>query len=93
MAKNYTPVATYPSSSNPNKTYTVSVDEQGNLSCNCPAWTFKKGDVRTCKHVEAYQRNGGEVVPAPEPAPQAGNREKGGTLAELFAKLEKGGKQ
>lgn len=91
MAKNYTPVATYPSSSNPNKTYTVSVDEEGNLSCNCPAWTFKRGDVRTCKHVEDYQRSGGHPTPAPQPAPQAGTREKGGTLAELFKKLEKGG--
>lgn len=87
MAKNYTPVATYPSSSNPNKTYTVSVDEEGNLSCNCPAWTFKRGDVRTCKHVEDYQRDGAPTAAAPAPAPQAKSREKGGSLADLFTKL------
>ena len=85
--KVYTPVATYPSSSNPNKTYTVSADEQGNLSCDCPAWVFKKGDARTCKHVEDYQRNGEPVVAAPASAPQAGEREKGGSLTDLFSKL------
>lgn len=91
MAKNYNPVATYPSSSNPGKVYTVSVDEQGNLSCSCPAWVFKKQDVRTCKHVQDYQRNGGPVKPAPAPTPQATAREKGGSLSELFDRLEKGG--
>jgi len=87
MAKSYQPVAEYPSASNPGKVYTVSVDEEGNLSCNCKAWTFKKGDVRTCKHVEDYQRNGAPVVAAPAPAPQAGSREKGGSLTDLFTKL------
>lgn len=91
MAKSYQPVAEYPSASSPGKVYTVSVDEEGNLSCSCPAWVFKKGDVRTCKHVEDYQRNGAPVRPAPEPAPQAASREKGGTLSDLFKKLEKGG--
>lgn len=85
--KVYTPVATYPSSSNPNKVYTVSVDEQGNLSCDCPAWVFKKGDVRTCKHVEDYRRNGVPVAAVPALVPQAGQREKGGSLTDLFAKL------
>ena len=92
MAKSYQPVATYPSSSNPNKVYTVSVDEEGTLSCNCPAWTFKKGAVRTCKHVEDYQRNGAPVAAAPAPAPQAGVKERGGSLPDLFAKLSQGDK-
>ena len=90
MAKSYQPVATYPSASTPGKVYTVSVDEQGNLSCSCPAWVFKKGDVRTCKHVEDYQHNGAPVAPAPEPTRQATAREKGGSLSSLFDKLEKG---
>ena len=102
MSKRYTPVATFPSSSNPNKTYTVSEDGQGNLSCSCPAWVFKKGATRTCKHVEEVARRGvgstmrGQNVPdgmnAPPPAPigvQAPAREKGGTLAEIFKKLGK----
>lgn len=91
MAKSYQPVATYPSASNPGKVYTVSVDEVGNLSCDCPAWVFKKGDARTCKHVEDYQRNGAPVRPAPEPVQQATSREKGGSLSDLFEKLDKGG--
>ena len=53
--KTYTPVATFPSSSS-TKVYTVSVDEEGRLSCNCPAWTFKKAGTRTCKHVQAVER-------------------------------------
>jgi hypothetical protein len=88
MAKSYQPVAEYPSASNPGRVYTVSVDEEGNLSCTCPAWVFKKGDVRTCKHVEDYQRNGVPVVAAPALALQAEAREKGGFLADLFAKLD-----
>ena len=90
MAKSYQAVAEYPSASNPGKVYTVSVDENGDLSCNCPAWTFKKGDVRTCKHVQDYERNGTPIKPAPEPTRQATAREKGGTLSDLFAKIEKG---
>jgi len=93
MAKSYRPVGQYPSSSNPNKIYTVSVDEEGALSCNCPAWTFKRGTSRTCKHVEEYMNNGGQVTPAPAPlSPAKGReREKGGHLTDLFNKLEKRG--
>ena len=91
MAKSYQPVAEYPSASNPGKVYTVSVDDEGNLSCNCKAWVFKKGPVRTCKHVEDYERNGAPVPPAPASTPQAGTREKGGSLSDLFKRLEKGG--
>ncbi|MDP2735411.1 MAG: hypothetical protein Q8P12_04340, partial [bacterium] len=90
---NYTPVATFPSSSS-NKTYTVSEDEQGNLSCNCPAWTFKKGTARTCKHVQAVERgdvNREKPVPAKPTTEvaQAGVKEKGGSLADIFARMKK----
>jgi len=91
MAKSYQQIAEYPSASSPGKVYTVSVDEEGSLSCNCPAWTFKKRDVRTCKHVQDYERNGEPVKPAPVPVQQTTSREKGGTLTDLFDKLEKGG--
>ena len=91
MAKNYKSVATYPSKSNPAKSYTVKVDENGELSCNCPAWTFKKGTARTCLHVEDYQRNGEPVAAAPMPAPQATERAKGGSLTDLLKKLDEGG--
>jgi len=94
--KIYTPVATFPSSSNPNKTYTVSEDQYGELSCNCPAWTFKKGGDRTCKHVQEVenQRRLGLVAAVAEAGDpvevQADEREKGGVLEEIFKKLEKG---
>ena len=89
MARNYRPVRHFPSKSNPSKSYTVSVDEEGNLSCNCPAWTFKKGNERTCKHVQAVE-DGGSPPPAPMPAPTPA-REKGGTLADLFKRINREG--
>ncbi len=62
----YTEVAQFPSSSS-SKIYTVHEDENGDLSCTCPAWRFKKGDKpRSCKHVN--QVAAGQ---APPPIPQA----------------------
>ena len=91
MAKSYRPVRDFPSKSNPSKSYTVSVDEEGKLSCNCPAWTFKKGEERTCKHVQAVEADGDSPAPAPMPVPQATPREKGGTLADLFKRINREG--
>lgn len=55
----YTEVAQFPSSSS-SKIYTIKRDEDGNLSCDCPAWRFKKGDKpRTCKHVVEYEASPG----------------------------------
>lgn len=45
----------FPSSSVPGKVYTVSLWEAGELTCNCPAWTFKRGDDRTCPHVRSVE--------------------------------------
>ena len=39
------------------KVYEVKADEQRNLSCDCPAWIFKRGDKRTCKHVRYVEEN------------------------------------
>ncbi len=89
MAKNYRSVRDFPSKSNPSKSYTVSVDEVGELSCTCPAWTFKKGAQRTCKHVEEVEGSDGKPSPAPMPASQAMTREMGGTLSDLFARIDK----
>jgi len=89
MAKSYREVQRFPSKSNPSKEYTVKVDENGDLSCNCPAWTFKKNDARTCKHVQSVDSGVATPVPAAAPAPQAGSRDKGGTLTDLFARLGK----
>lgn len=47
-----TAVRQFPSKSSPGKFYTVCQYDDGTSSCNCPAWTYKKGDAtRTCHHV------------------------------------------
>jgi len=89
MAKSYREVATFPSKSSPGKEYTVKVDDLGGLSCDCRGWTMKKGDVRTCTHVRQVEAGVSSPVPAAAPAPQAGSRDKGGTLSDLFARLDK----
>ena len=96
----YTPVATYPSKSNPSVTHTVNVDQYGELSCTCNGWC-KHPPPRTCTHVrqEEDKRSRGlgywsgdpseARVATPEPQVQAGEREKGGSLTDLFSKLSK----
>jgi hypothetical protein len=86
--------------------YTVCEVSDGTTSCDCPGWTKRNPPGgRTCKHTQDYEmflrpmwQLGGTSAPAPdlvkltsEQPIQAGDREKGGTLADLFAKLEKGG--
>lgn len=59
----YHPIATFASKSSPGKVYTVSTNEDGDLSCNCPAWTFQKpGKPRTCKHVAKVARREAEAA-------------------------------
>jgi len=58
MMKTYQIVAEFESESEPNRKYTVKVDEMGNLSCNCPAWIYKAGGVRHCKHIEMVKQRG-----------------------------------
>jgi hypothetical protein len=57
-------VRAYPSSSNPNKSYTAQVNTNGVVSCPCPAWTkgFKKMShtgspipYRHCKHTDMLE--------------------------------------
>lgn len=54
----------FPSKSNPHKSYTISMDSDGNLSCNYRAW-INKSDLeakrtgkRTCKHVRDIEASG-----------------------------------
>ena len=65
----YEEIGQYPSSSSAGKFYIVKRHRTtGDLSCDCPAWRFKKGDKeRTCKHV---QQAAAGVVPVPVPAPE-----------------------
>jgi hypothetical protein len=57
------------SDSNPNKTYTVAVDAEGNFGCSCPAWTRSKQRRQDCKHikwVKAYLAcTEGQAAPTP----------------------------
>lgn len=104
--KSYTPAASYPSSSNAGKSYTVCEVSDGTTSCDCMGWTRRNPPGgRTCKHTQDYEQflrplwnnlqtrgaSAAASVAVPEPVVQAPAREKGGTLAELFKKLEKGG--
>jgi len=53
----YTTVRTFPSKTS-DAIHTVKMDEDGALSCSCPRWRFKRGDTRTCKHVEEVAASG-----------------------------------
>ena len=63
----YRTVKTFPSKSS-DAVHTVKVDENGVLSCSCPRWRFKRGDTRTCGHVEEVAASG---VSRPEIAPES----------------------
>ena len=54
--KSYAEVIKMPSSSREGKFYTISKDELGQLSCNCPSWCFKSNTNhrRFCKHIQEY---------------------------------------
>lgn len=80
-------VARYPSSSS-SKVYVVKQDEDGNLSCDCPAWRFKKpNQERSCKHTKEFAA--GNIPAAPvEPAPVAEQEDPDQVMAELLAETE-----
>ena len=103
--KVYTPVASYPSKSDPTKGYNVCEVSDGTTSCDCFGWTRRNPPGgRTCKHTQDYEQtlradwnamNNGlpvsHATSASEPVVQAGAREKGGSLSDLFKKLGEGG--
>jgi hypothetical protein len=102
--KTYTPAASYPSKSDPTKDYTVCEVNDGTLSCDCLGWTRRNPPGgRTCKHVEDYDmflRHDRGKSSAAEFFDTAAEKatarkpkegEKGGSLSDLFERLEKGG--
>jgi hypothetical protein len=104
--KTFTPAAYYPSSSNPKNGYTICEVSDGTVSCNCMGWTRRNPPGgRTCKHTQDYIKylrplwnkqlpvglTEEDLVFASKSQTQASEKEKGGTLSDLFAKLEKGG--
>ena len=60
MKKVYKVVATFVSKSKPGTYYTVKMDEEGILSCNCPTWVFKRWGIRDCPHIRIVKT---EVLP------------------------------
>lgn len=50
-------LATYPSKSNPAKSYNVVEGDDGVVYCTCPAWRMQGGDTNSrppCKHIRDY---------------------------------------
>lgn len=67
-----------PSESNPDKMYRVDIINQ---RCSCPAWKFRRGHDKLCKHLLAL----GFTQRKPEPAPSF---VKNLALGELVAGVE-----
>jgi hypothetical protein len=53
----WTPYAILASAKDPNKSWTVQRHETGTLRCNCPAYIFSKGPVKSCKHIRRVQQD------------------------------------
>lgn len=97
--KVFRPAAAYPSGSNANKSYTVCEVSDGTTSCDCMGWTRRNPPGgRTCKHTQDYetflrpqwnQSKSEKPVTIADFTPKASQTEKGGSLADLFAKMEK----
>ena len=86
--KVYREIARFPSSSSAGKSYVVKEDQEGNLSCDCPAWRFKKpNQERSCKHTEAAASG---KTPTAAPASQAAEvKPTDEVVSGLMADIEK----
>jgi len=90
MSKQYNFLAEVPSKSNPNKHYTIKVDESGLFSCNCPSWIFNTRRNRTCKHIDSIRTDGvtmdgvGRIITAVESEKHYGVR--GGQKIPIMCK-------
>ena len=86
--KVYREVARFPSGSSAGKFYVVKEDQDGNLSCDCPAWRFKKpNQERSCKHTEAVASG---KTPTAAPASQPVEvKPTGEVVSGLMADIEK----
>jgi len=49
--------ATIRSFTDPKKKYTIKQKENGQLTCNCPAWIFNHSGDRKCKHINAILKS------------------------------------
>lgn len=44
-------IRTWPSKSNPNRSYELREGSDGVIYCSCPAWAFSKVRPKSCKHM------------------------------------------
>lgn len=60
--RHYKTLAFYKSSKR-DTCYTVKIDQDGNLSCNCPKWLYpKKGQPRFCRHTILAREEFGDTI-------------------------------
>jgi hypothetical protein len=86
--KVYKEIARFPSSSSAGKFYVVKEDQDGNLSCDCPAWRFKKpNQQRSCKHTEAVAA--GKAPPSPPASEPVEVKPTDEVVSGLMADIEK----
>lgn len=85
--------------------YTVCEVSDGTTSCDCMGWTRRNPSTgRTCKHTQDYENflsNGTPIQPSEEEflkqatqaagGPKPNSVQKGGSLSDLFKKLEEDG--
>lgn len=55
-------------SSHGTTTYETLVFRNGEMSCNCPAWVFKRGDERRCRHITLYEDEAQDIFIHPDHA-------------------------
>lgn len=61
MNKDIAALFVFQSDSNASVQYQTLQYVDGSLSCDCRGWTFKRGPVRTCKHVRFVEAGLGNI--------------------------------
>jgi len=79
QAKVYSNQWSVRSSSDPTKSYKVSLKSDGEYECSCPAWIYKRGEKRDCKHIRQIQGSpAGRIAATMKPSakPQPSKRQR-----------------